>query len=107
MGSSNWLLVRTLFQTHATTTLITDRSFLEKLDARKLECSDQFGERVDIAANKASAGLHPLNGRNRELGELRELFLVEVQQSTRRSKLICRDHASDINSNDLDIIYTV
>ena len=71
---------------------LTRRTFVDEFDSSSFKGGDQFHQRINIPANNAIAGFHPLDRRNRKTGESGSLSLVNIQQRSRGSKLICCDH---------------
>jgi hypothetical protein len=61
-----------------------------------IERLDDLGQRFDNTSNVAFTGLHPLNGRQRDIGKLGELALVDAEQGSCGSHLGCGDHARSI-----------
>ena len=61
--------------------------------------ADEFGQRIDIAADDAIARLHPLDRWNGKTGERRQSALIERSQRPRRPQLCRRYHAWPIISH--------
>jgi hypothetical protein len=74
----------------------TRSAFVDEFDSSPFKGGDQFHERIDIAADNAIAGFHPLDRRNREPGETGSFSLIDIQQRSRGSQLICCDHRTSL-----------
>jgi len=63
-----------------------------QLDAERIEGRDEFHQRIDIAPDHAIACFHPLDGRQRKPGRLRQLALVYPENGARGPELPGSDH---------------
>lgn len=79
-------------QPHAAPPIGTRTAPIDELDPGVLKCSNQLHEGIDVSANHAVAGLHPLYRRNGKPGEACGFALVDIQQRPRSSQLICCNH---------------
>ena len=75
------------FHADAAAAVLAHRAFADQFDSRRVERADQLGQRIDRAADNAVARLHPLDGGQRQVCELRELALVETEQRPRGFEL--------------------
>ena len=89
-----------ILQTHATAAALAHRAFADQLDPGGVERLGQLHQRIDITANHAVAGFHPLDRRQGKPGHLGKLALGEAEQGPGGTKLCGRNHV-------LNIIYDV
>jgi hypothetical protein len=52
---------------------------------------------VDVAANNATARFHALNGGQGQLGAFGQLNLVDAQERSGSSKLVCSNHVLSLS----------
>jgi hypothetical protein len=66
---------------------------IDQFDPCVLKSGDQLHERIDVGPDDTIAGLHALNGRNREVCQIGSLPLIDIQQSASGPELIGGNHA--------------
>src|SRR5579885_995360 len=79
------------FEAHAAPAAGARRIVADELDPGPLEGLDHLGERVDDATHGALARLHPLDRRPRHARQLRQLPLVDAEESVSGAHL-CGGH---------------
>jgi hypothetical protein len=76
----------------------TSGIFPNEFNAGGIERLDDLGQSFDNTPNIAFTGFHPLDGRQRDIGKLSKLALVDAEQSPGGSHLGCSDHARSISA---------
>jgi hypothetical protein len=79
-------------------------AIVDQLDAEGIQPGDQLHQGVNIAADEAVAGFHPLNGRHRKARTLRQLALVNADQGTCSAELGSSYHVLSISYPLLTIV---
>src|SRR6185437_4121782 len=72
-----------LFQADATPALFAACVLADQLDTRAIERIDHLHQRIDDAAHRALAGLHPLDGGQRHPGHRSQRPLIDAQERAR------------------------
>ena len=81
-----------LLQANAPPAAVAAGLLADQLDAGPVERLDHLDQGLDHAAHIAGAGLHPLDGRQRNAGEFGQGFLVNAKQRAGCPHLERRDH---------------
>jgi hypothetical protein len=86
------------FQSNATAAGLAHGTVADQFDAGFIQGRNKLGERLDIAADNAVAGFHPLDRGQGKIGKFSKLALINSDQRSSGSHLSRSNHALDIES---------